>query len=250
MKRFSGHPLFRALLAAAIALLAVDMFFVAGDMMQRFWRVRGWFPAFSNEGWRAGFDGSFAEIWGYAKAIAAGVLLVFLFTRWRRAGVLLATAVLFFTVAADDMLQIHETGGGMLARSLSLPDLFGLRGQDLGELMIWAALGLPLVFWIAWAWFRSDPLPRRIVRWLVPAFAALLLFAVGTDLFLILAVHWGWPERATYLVSLVEIFGEQVALSAVFLVVLGFTLQHRAGSGPGPDGGVARTGPDSSQAHP
>lgn len=231
MKRVTSHPLFRTKFWIGLGLLLIDAFFIAAEMMQRQYRHYGRFPAFAHPGWRADPDGSFAEIWGYAKSIAAACLLVFLFLRHRRATVLLGAALLFVVVALDDMLQFHERGGGFLANNLGLPSMFGLRAQDLGELIVWALLGIPLVLLILVGYLRSDPLPRRITLTLVPPFVALLFFAVAVDLFLIIALELGWPGRPVYLVQLTETVGELVSFTAILLVPVYFVLRHHTARG-------------------
>lgn len=227
MKRAVQRRLIRVIVLVAVCLLLVDAFFVAAEVMNRLNGTRGWFAWFAHSGWDGDPDGSFAERWGYTKATITGLLLLYLAVLYRRSAVLIATAVLFFVVALDDSLRFHEIGGGKLTRAWGIPYMFGVRGQDIGEILVWAAIGVPLMAWVLIAYFASNPRPRQIVRRLIPAFAGLLFFAVFIDVFTIFAAfQWDWTGRIYYLMGLLEMAGELAGLTAVLLVPLWFVVRH------------------------
>lgn len=224
----SRAPGVRALAVTAVAFALMDVFLLVADLLHPEYTLFGRFPAFAHPGWFSDPDGSFAEVWGYALEVTAGGLLVYLWRRTRGAGVLLAAGTLFLVVALDDIAQIHERVGNWLAGHLTLPSVYGLGLNDYSEVLVWAALGLPLVVWLLRAYVRSDPHPRRVARALLAPSLALLFAAMVVDLFFVVAVHWGWSEPSTYAISLLEIAGELGALTAVCVVVAAFA----SGRGP------------------
>lgn len=227
MKRAVQRRLIRTIVIVAVSLLLVDIFFVAAEVMNRLNGTRGWFAWFAHAGWDGDPDGSFAERWGYTKATITGLLLLYLAALYRRSAVLIATAVLFFVVALDDSLRFHEIGGGKLTRAWGIPYMFGVRGQDIGEILVWAAIGVPFVVLITVSYLRSNRRPRQVVRRIVPAFAGLLFFAVFIDVFTIFAAfQWNWTGRIYYGMGLIEMGGELAGLTAVLLVPLWFVIRH------------------------
>lgn len=100
-------------------------------------------------------EGSFAEAMIWTKWLAIAVFLTVLW--WKRgAAVYLALAASFLLILADDALEIHERAGNWLSQSEHLRDVAGLRAQDLGELVVFGALGLTVLALMI-AGFRFSP---------------------------------------------------------------------------------------------
>ncbi|RVV97381.1 hypothetical protein EKE94_12510 [Mesobaculum littorinae] len=124
-------------------------------------------------------DTSVSEYGNFFKWIAIAVLL------WRagrampQQGYALlsgAYAILFL----DDAGRLHERLGGALVDRLGVPGVAGLRAQDLGELAIWAALGVLVLTLFALAWGRSRTRVR--VGQFFALFCALILVGIGLDM--------------------------------------------------------------------
>ncbi|KAA6433786.1 hypothetical protein FQ330_06825 [Agrococcus sediminis] len=74
-------------------------------------------------------------------AIGLVVLMAVVSRRWPVLGLLPLLGFFLLT----DRYSLHERGGAALVQSLSLQGAAGLRGQDLGELMVLAAAGLVIL---------------------------------------------------------------------------------------------------------
>jgi hypothetical protein len=101
-------------------------------------------PMFSHERFDISQDGGLAEIFQYVKWAA---ILFFLAkvtgsrnNRWYGVWFLL-----FLYFLLDDSLQLHERIGGRIARIIPFDAPFGLRKQDIGEVLVFACAGIPLL---------------------------------------------------------------------------------------------------------
>lgn len=175
------------------------------------------------EAWNGTFEGSYAEMLGHAQLLLAAVLLMMLWRR-QRSPVYAAWAALLLTVVADDFLAIHETVGGWLVRVLDLPDIVGLRPQDLGELAVWAVLGVALLLLLAVAHVRSPAADRRITWVLGRLLVLLAVFAVALDMVAVI-VERLVPVGVTEAATILETTGELMVMSAILVCVHGITLQ-------------------------
>lgn len=165
--------------------------------------------------WHADVDKSFAELLGSAQLFAAAVVLLML-TMQRRGGyVYLGWALLFLVMVVDDLGRVHETGSRLLRAAYHLPALPGLRPDDTGELITWAALGVvPMVVLIVL--HRRATQADRADSWGFAAlFALLLVFAIGVDMLHIVIRPLGGPNLALAMVT-IETFGEIMASSLIF----------------------------------
>ncbi|MBM9593841.1 hypothetical protein [Roseitranquillus sediminis] len=101
-------------------------------------------------------DWSAGEVFSYGKWAAAAVLLARAF-RQTRIPLLLALAFMFAVLLADDMLMVHERLGAVLGAALDLDERIGLmRGQDLGEILVWGVLGTAVGLALAWGFLWTE----------------------------------------------------------------------------------------------
>lgn len=100
-------------------------------------------------------DGGIPEWFNYAKTLFLVCLLVRLYVS-KRQMIHAALAALFALVLADDMLEIHESGGKYFARALELRPWQGLRSVDFGELITWGLLGLLILPLLLIGLMRSE----------------------------------------------------------------------------------------------
>ena len=89
--------------------------------------------------------------------------------------------ILFAFLLADDAAQIHEQVGAWLGREYALPAVFGLRTDDLGELLFAAAVGASTIALVSVAAWREGTNSRRIARDMVCLLAALAALGVVAD---------------------------------------------------------------------
>jgi hypothetical protein len=185
-----------------LLLLAIDGLFILLHLM----RVSG---AVTSDLFYLHIDGGYAEWWQYAKEAATAAALVQVF-RASRQPVYLAWAAVFAYALLDDALMLHEWGGAAAAGWLGLPALAGLRPGDLGELLVSAAAGLPLLAASALAHAASNGIARKHSMCLLGCFALLAFFGVLVDMLHIAIVSAGWAVRG---INMFEDGGELVAMS-------------------------------------
>lgn len=169
-------------------------------------------PAFS-----VSDDWSVPEMTDYAKAAIIAALL-FLCGRRHRQPIYLSGAAAFLMILADDALTIHETVGGYLAARYSVPFAFGLRPQDIGELIVYAAwmvaggaLGLYGLIGSTAAHIRAAMLFAAVI-------GLLAFFSVVVDMAEI-PIYWQF-RRAALMIGVVEDGGEMVALTIALILAL------------------------------
>jgi hypothetical protein len=209
-RQLATSPIFVWLVTA---LLAVDVILITLYILRIFLRIfEIQVRILSSEMFSIAADGGFGEIFGYLKAIV--ITFCFLTCYFRdRAAVFLALSFAFVVIVLDDSLQIHETFGTRLMVALALEPMAGLRAQDLGELMVWSALGAVVVAALAISFLRSDVRGQNIALIFVGLLGVLIFFAVGVDM---LHIALGDLFRGAGLIwTLLEDGGEMVTLSVI-----------------------------------
>lgn len=151
-------------------------------------------------------DRSFAELLNWGKWLGISALLLAVWARSRMPAAL-GFAVAFALVAADDILSLHESQGAVLVWHLGLESAAGLDAQDLGELLVWAALGAVAVGSVLLGFLASDAAGRRVGRTLLAFLGTLVLFAVGFDM---LHALFDAVRGANFLLGVVEDGGEMI----------------------------------------
>ena len=163
------------------------------------------------------------EIIGHVQLIAAIVMLVAILRR-RVVLVLVAWTLILAALVVDDLFMIHERVGTTLVGLLGLPSLAGLRGQDMGELIVWGAMIVPLGIVLVIGHLRAGPSDRRDSRALLIRVAILAAFAVALD-----AVSHPLGALVPPIVgtglTLVETSGELIAMSLILVAVHRMTLR-------------------------
>jgi hypothetical protein len=157
-----------------VLLLVTDLFFCT-------LHVGRWFEFSNNDRLLLQADRGAAEWWQYLKAGVVAVALAIMAARCRQL-VYAAWGLVFSYALFDDYLMIHERGGTMLVHVLGFGSAFGLRAQDLGELLVSALFGVPLMLLCWWAHRRSEPPAQARSFQLLWMFAVLLFFGVFVDM--------------------------------------------------------------------
>lgn len=157
-----------------------------------------------------------AESIGYAKwlAIVAVLLMAWTLTGSR---VLFPFAVIFAVMLADDMLQLHEHIGHRLATRQLVSAMGPLRPHEVGEIIGYAALFLPLMPPLLRAWSQSGERGHHLTGSLLGLILIFGVFGVVID-----ALHpvFGGTRIADALLYLVEDGGEIVVSSVILAHVL------------------------------
>ncbi|EYD73666.1 hypothetical protein [Limimaricola hongkongensis] len=166
-------------------------------------------------------DWGLAEMANYLKwSIAAVALLL----AWRRERAVLPAAIALTLCVAvlDDAGRLHERGGVILALASGLHARIGSLAFQLGELAVWAGLGLACAapIWIGWR--RAGATLRRRAIGLGACFAGVVLCAVGIDTLHVLA-GLAWPDRPVLggLFMIAEGGGENLFLSLLVAQAVG-----------------------------
>lgn len=167
----------------------------------------------------------YGEIFGYLKSLAIAAALFACYRR-ARAPAFAALAFTFAVIALDDSLRIHEFFGNLIAKGLALGHAAGLRAQDVGELMVWSALGAVVVSALAYGYRRSDAAARSLASIFLGLLAVLVFFAVVADMLHIALA--GWFRGAYRVGTVIEEGGEMLTLSLICAAaVAAFARQRR-----------------------
>jgi hypothetical protein len=157
-------------------------------------------------------DGGLAEFYQYMKQFWIALCLATAYIQ-RRQLPLLCWAGLFGFLLLDDAVQIHERVGHLLGQRLGLPALFGLRPDDLGELMVAGAVGGTLLLTLAVTLWRERGPALRISRDLLILTGILASCGVVLDVVHVVA-YFRAPSVATAL-AMLEDGGEMLVVSAL-----------------------------------
>lgn len=171
---------------------------------------------FSDVRWDVDRDRSFMEIAGYVLLGTAAALL--LRRGMQGVPVYLGWSVALLVTMLDDALELHERGGEWLVDSVGLPDPPGLRTQDVGELLVWAGIGVLVLSLLLLTHRRSAEVGRQDSWRLAGLVVLLMSFAVGVDMLHVALPPL--PDGLEVLVVWVEAAGEVGSMAAIFAFVV------------------------------
>ncbi len=192
-----------------IALLVVDAMLISGDLLRHagvLHDVR--FAVTAERG--------FGEWFQYLKA---GTIALLLIRARRTIPVAWWWAGLFVYLLLDDAFAVHEAFGRFIAGVVTLPAVGAVRPSQLGELLLFAAVGLVFAGALAALVRRGDAASRTLTLKLGLPFAALVFFGVFVDV-----VHSFLADPSyRYAVGVIEDGGEMLAMSV--LVAVAYSLR-------------------------
>lgn len=196
--QFVDVALLRVLLAIDAALIAAHI--VLGYMLPKI-------PSALN----ISVDHSLPEFFNYAKLAAVSLLLILAF-RANRIPLLLSFAAAFGLMLADDSLMLHERFGVLVAQMFNFTRFMDLRPQDIGELVVWAIMGLLLLPIFAYGALKTVREDRVIGYRLMFCVLLLAVFSVLIDM-----IHGVVPRQpySAQLFDLLEDGGEMIVLSII-----------------------------------
>jgi hypothetical protein len=172
-------------------------------------------PVFSDPRFSLEVERGFGEVFQYLKEYWAALLLLLSGVR-QRAPLLVVWSALFGYLLIDDAFEVHERLGAMIAQRFQLPDTM-VRGRDVGEVLVAAAVGGLGLVAIAVAHFRSGRRARRASGRLLGLVALLAGVGVGVDFLHQMVGRGAW---ATVLGAL-EDGGELLVMTAIVWFVAG-----------------------------
>lgn len=85
-------------------------------------------------------DGGYGETFQYLKFVAIALLLG-MAAKSQKSALMGGWAAIFLMLLIDDSLSVHEELGYKLVEWFSIPDIYDLRGQDYGEIVVFLMLG-------------------------------------------------------------------------------------------------------------
>ncbi len=188
----------------AIVLWSLDVVFISGDLL----RHRG---LLHDVRFAVTAERSYGEWYQYVKA--AAVVLLLLRSR-RQAAAAWAWAGLFAYLLLDDALALHEAFGRFLASAATLPRIGPVRPEQVGELFLYAIVGLAFTGAVTALLRRDDPASWRLSVVLMPPFAMLVFFGAVVDFF-----HSFLRDGAyRYAAGVIEDGGEMLAMSVLVAI--------------------------------
>lgn len=189
-----------------ILLVCADVSLIGLDVS----RISFGFP----HGWqfRVANDRSYGELFQYCKELGMGLAFLLLFRR-RQSGIYAVWSTLFFLFLADDALKLHEGGGSMFSHTFGLHPLWGLRGQDVGELAVIAPAFIAFLAAFGWSYRKADGRARSLSLAMFALIAALAFFGIFGDL-----LH-SWTSSRREFFAVFEDGGEMLAMSALATLV-------------------------------
>lgn len=157
-------------------------------------------------------DGGPAEIYQYVKEFWVVVCMAVAYVSTRRVAYA-SWALVFLFLLLDDSATVHEHAGNWLGRQYQFQAPFGLRPNDVGELLFAAAVGLTILAGVGAAAWRGSEQCRRISRDLGCLVVALGLVGVVVDTLHVIAYFAQSLLEQVLLV--VEDGGEMLVMSAL-----------------------------------
>ena len=231
IRLLTARTVFVAMLAV---LLIIDAVFVGIHVVQYRLSLDPSYEGFfaNNQVWGLGIDGSFSELYMYAKAGIAAFILFALYGKWRMLSYL-GWGLVFLFIMLDDSLGLHEAFSVFLVNNVSLPTVLNVEPDHYAAFVFWAVAGLVLIGLIAWGYLR-EPATRQLSRWFLLLLGVLFFCAGIVD-----ALRASAPDQEQPLVAfilkrtiIIEDGGEMVVLSAFVALALAYLVAQRGRSAP------------------
>ncbi|HEX3035904.1 MAG TPA: hypothetical protein VHT73_12385, partial [Thermodesulfobacteriota bacterium] len=171
-------------------------------------------------------DRGYAEAFQYIKEYWLMILFLILAVQ-KRSLLYFGWSLFFGFLLMDDSFQIHERAGTKIRRNFDFSPMFGLRTQDLGELIVFAIVGTFFLVYIGFAYYFSQNDLKEICRRLLVLLIALVLFAVVIDAVHTMARSLSENAILNTVFQIVEDGGEMVVMSIIAWFVLSLTGRER-----------------------
>jgi hypothetical protein len=157
-------------------------------------------------------DNGLPEAFQYVKQFWVALCMAAMFRRVREV-VYVGWMLVFTFLLLDDAFQFHERIGEWLGQRYALPVVFGLRPDDIGELLFAAIVGGTAAVLIGFGIWRGDADARIVSRDMVILVVVLAALGVGLDLLHVIT-YFKAPLLAQFLL-IVEDGGEMLIVSAM-----------------------------------
>ncbi len=195
----SARTLLLLLLAADLAFIFLHVLYVETGLL------RG--RPFSLEA-----DNGMPEAFQYVKQFWVALCMALMFRRVREV-VYIGWMLVFTFLLLDDAFQFHEHIGKWLGEQYSLPVAFGLRPDDIGELLFASFVGGVTMLLIGFGFWRGGADARIISRDMAMMVFVLAGLGVGVDILHVIT-YFEAPLLAQFLL-IFEDGGEMLVVSAM-----------------------------------
>jgi hypothetical protein len=155
-------------------------------------------------------DRGYAEFFQFTKELWIAVLFLALAVR-QRSLLYLIFSFLFTYFLVDDSFEFHEQVGGLLADTLHLQPIFGLRAIDMGELFVSALFGGLFMAAIAITYYMSGAQTRSVANQVILMVVVLALFGVLLDMIEVITENRALSE----ILKIIEEGGEMLVMSVI-----------------------------------
>ena len=155
-------------------------------------------------------DRGFAEFFQYAKELWIAILFLMLAIK-QKSGIFYVFSLLFIYFLIDDSLEVHENFGRLLSEIFQFQSLLGIRGVDIGELLVSGVFGLLFVTAIVLFFLLSDEITRRIAHYLFVLLGLLVIFGVLMDMLEVMAP----TPTLSGILLVIEEGGEMIVMSVI-----------------------------------
>lgn len=173
-------------------------------------------------------DRGIPEIFTYLKILLILTYLARLYGL-SRDPIYLSWATIFMLVLADDALRLHEQIGDLVAEASAIRTTAGLRADQAGELVAFAAVG-GIALCILFLGFRRSRLPHQSIGVLM-CLSLLLLAFFGVFVDALHSLAEGAVRHTSLLLGTIEDGGEMMAVSLACAIVIAAC--RRMTTGPG-----------------
>lgn len=168
-------------------------------------------------------DNGLPEAFQYVKQFWVALCMGAMFRRVRQV-VYIGWALVFTFLLLDDAFQFHEHIGQWLGQQYELPVAFGLRPDDIGELLFAALVGGITTLLIGFGLWRGDADARIISRDIIIMVIVLAGLGVGVDILHVIT-YFKAPLLAQFLL-IFEDGGEMLVVSAIVAYLIN-ALNHQ-----------------------
>jgi len=205
---------FGATFTLLLLLMGVDLIFILVHAMH------AWTPWMGGAHFSLESESGMAAQYQYIKQVWLAACLALALIQTRNTA-FFGWALIFAFLLLDDLLMIHERLGRLIAGSLELPAIFGLRPNDLGEVAAAAGIGCIVVTFVILAFRRGGEESRHLSADLLCLLVALAVFGVFFDVLHTIA-YFRAPALAQ-MFSMIEDGGEMLVVSIITAYVFDIT---------------------------
>ncbi|MFS4468979.1 hypothetical protein [Maribacter sp. 2210JD10-5] len=168
-------------------------------------------------------DQSIPEFFQYVKYLLIIVLLIKIIHAAKRFQ-FISWAFFFLILFVDDSIGIHENAGIFLSEKFNFNSMFGLRAEDIGELLYTGLIGFIIIIAFVASFLKGDKMFKRNSIDLSILIFFFLLFGVGFDM---LHQILSSSSKLNFLFGMIEDGGEMIMMSIILWYIYHLSLTYK-----------------------